>query len=123
MRGTYVYNDNCVEATTLEEWFKENIKRVYQNTTPIYDWGMYRRQVSHVKGNLNLELEKLGYRITDRVEHAHGIGNNNSFEVEYTSANDPDSHIVVGRIYLNSDMFGGVFCGIENLDGDVLYRM
>jgi len=123
MRGTYIYNDNCAESTKLKEWFAANIKRVYLETKPVYDWGMNRRQVSHVKANLNAELEPLGFVITDRVEHAHGIGNNNLYEVEYTSSDKPDTHTVVGRIYLNSDMFGGVFCGLEDLDGEVICKM
>jgi hypothetical protein len=82
-----------------------------------YDWGMDRIQVNKVtKAFDKIIYESGGFELDGRsLRHAHGIGNNNEWDIV-----DKDL-IKIGNFYCNSDMFGGVYIGIE-VNGDIIKK-
>lgn len=119
MKKTFIYDDTTEATKKFTKWYENNYLTALARTPKEYSWGMNRHNVSSVKKTLQemLSKDKTGFVITDRVEHAHNIGNNNSFEVEYTK---DGTTIIIGRLNLNSDMYGGILSSVTDLEGKKL---
>jgi len=77
-----------------------------------YSYGIDRVKVSYVRDAILARSYgiKLG-----KVEHAHGIGNNNAYEIIYTG--NPIEEQICGYLHLTDDMYGGVICWVSDYDG------
>ena len=94
-----------------------SVTHKYKKSFEEYDWGMERIQVRPVAEKFDeIIKENGGFELDGRtLRHANGIGNNNEWDIV-------DKELVkVGSFYCNSDMFGGVFVGVE-IDGTVVRR-
>jgi hypothetical protein len=76
---------------------------------------MRRVQVNGIHNILALKLGEYEFEITNRVQHAHGIGNNNAYEI--IDAQVEDFEETIARLSLVNDMFGGVYACIQDVDG------
>ena len=106
-----VYDDSQYQriAEELEAAFRSiNAEEVSE-----YDYGIYRAKVSKVKDAL---LRKVGGIKCGKVEHAHGIGNNNAIEIVCLS--DPVEEQICGLLHLVDDMYGGIIFWVSDIDGD-----
>ena len=104
--------------------FKEAIEIAFDKITSNvedvshYEYGGMRVKVSLVRDAFDrIVCNNGGFEIDARtVRHAHGIGNNNEWDVV-----DKDL-VKVGSFYANDDMFGGVYMGVE-INGEVVKRI
>ncbi len=77
-----------------------------------YDYGCDRVQVSMVRDAIVSRVPKIRL---GKNEHAHGIGNNNAYEIIYTG--NPAEEQICGALHLTNDMFGGVYAWVSDVDG------
>lgn len=81
-----------------------------------YDYGMYRIQERKVVERVDKLLMGMDLEIdATSVEHAHGIGNNNSYKIV-----DKDM-LKAGEFYCNTDMYSGVYVGFT-IDGETIAK-
>lgn len=80
-----------------------------------YDYGIDRLQEELVKKYINQYFSGLEMFVTDKVEHANGIGNNNKYYVQDVSTGE-----LFGCINLNTDMFGGMYFSAEDINGKMV---
>lgn len=78
-----------------------------------YEYGMDRVQVSMVRDTI---LMRVPHIRLGKNEHAHGIGNNNSYEIIYTGNSSEEQ--ICGLLHLTNDMFGGVIAWVSDIDGN-----
>ena len=76
-----------------------------------YDWGTYRAQVHLVRKWVEDRLPEFKF---GKCKHAHGIGNNNAFEIIYTG--NPNEEQICGLFHLTDNMYGGVICWVSDID-------
>ena len=78
-----------------------------------YSYGMYRAKPYLVRRYLEerLPLIKFG-----KCEHAHGIGNNNAWEIIYLG--NPDEEQICGLFHATDDMYGTAICWVSSYDED-----
>ena len=116
----YVYtneNPRLKEFSELlsSDAFKRFVCKNFYSMTE-YRSGMQRVIPSKARDELNRFLRKHDMFATDEVEHAHNIGNNNSYYVKdlrNTAVNE-----LFARLDINSDMFGSVYCYGSDIDGN-----
>ena len=105
-----VYDDSALNeiANKLEDAFR----KIPADSVSEYNWGMYRAVVSKIKARLLNDVKGVQF---GNVSHANGIGNNNAVEIIYTG--NPQEQQICGLLHLNSDMYGGVFFYVTDIDG------
>ena len=114
MKQTIIYDDTTPATKRFAKWYENNFNYALANSPKEYSWGMNRHVVANVKRTLNSMLRRTKFNITNNVEHAHGIGNNNAFDVAY---NDGEKEIIIAKIAINDDMYGGILSYVTDLEG------
>lgn len=106
-----VYDDTMFGA--IAEKIMHALLAVYNNPSSVskYSWGMDRVEVHLVKDAVE---RRTGIKLT-RPIHAHGIGNNNAYEIVFTDTQKGEEQIV-GLLHLNDDMFGNVYAYMTDID-------
>lgn len=56
--------------------------------------------------------------VNGKVEHAHGIGNNNKYQLLLLGTKGNPSDVICGYIYINAGFYCDVYLGIKDLDGN-----
>lgn len=108
-----VYDDHMYEAT--KNAICAAFNRINPRSVSEYDYGAYRANVGRIKNAVLSILNRNGEKyMLGRVEHAHGIGNNNAIEVIYLGDNEQQ---ICALMNINSDLYGGCFCYVTDIDG------
>lgn len=82
-----------------------------------YSYGMHRASASLIKQEVLRILNANGNKFAfGKVEHAHGIGNNNASEIIYLG--NPNEQQICGLIHTNEDMYSGCYCYVTDIDGN-----
>lgn len=95
-----------VNSKEFSMFLEANLKSMQK-----YSYGSMRVENGLARNVLNNFLESKGLFISEKVEHANGIGNNNAYYVQ-----DLDSKEYIGCMHLNTDMYGGLFCYVTDIN-------
>ena len=109
---------NSKYASELKQVVNKAFQHIINNKNNYveYDWGMDRVQKHKVINAFDSFIcDCIGFELDSRsLKHAHGIGNNSEYDIVDKTL------IKVGSFYCNSDMFGGVYTGVTDVEGNII---
>lgn len=114
-----VYDDSKFD--NLAECFNKmmmDMRTTYAELTEM-KYGSARASWSKYKAAIEKTLKANGFELWGNAYHAHGIGNNNEWEIICTQG---DEYQICGKIYLTHGMYGDVYGGVKPLRGNVKHK-
>jgi len=58
--------------------------------------------------------------VDGRIEHAHGIGNNNMYQLILFGTKGNPGDVICGYIYINKGFYSDVYIGVKDLEGNLV---